>query len=207
MTVYLAPLWDAPLDADAHVSAIPEGALIKGFFSSTILNEARRRGLSLGRDDEKYLPFLDYSLRDHNRLIVDAAKTFWPELSIRRALRKIGRAAIFSLRETTFGKAVLGGVMQPETVMRALASTGRTYTTTFSKPTPSFELTETGEQSAILRLRDAWGFPDSEQIGVIEGVCRACSTRVDVRVAVLGPADAEFLCTWEVAPGSRPSGV
>jgi uncharacterized protein (TIGR02265 family) len=207
MTVYVAPSWDAPLDTEAYLRTVPPGALIKGLFGASVAAEAKRRGVALAHSSGKYLPFLDYSLVDHNRLLIDAATAFWPELPLRQGLRKIGRAAVQSLLETTFGKALLGGLTQPEAVPRALASLARAYTTTMSKPTPWVELTETGERSAIFKLRDAWVFHDSQQIGIIEGLCKACGTRADVRFFMDGPASGEFACSWETVPESRPSGA
>jgi uncharacterized protein (TIGR02265 family) len=202
MTVYDRPSWDAPLDAESYVRAIPPGALIKGFYAATVAAEAKRRGIKLAHASDKYLPFLDYSLANHNRLLVETARAFWPDVPLRQGLRKIGRAAVQSLLETTFGKALLGGLTQPETVGRALLAFGRAYTTTLSKPTPVVEVIETGERSAIFRLRDAWVFHDSQQIGIIEGLCRACGAQADVRFAMDGPASGEFACSWEVAPAS-----
>ncbi len=56
----------------------------------------------------------------------------------------------------------------------------------------------------ILRMRDAWIFLDCQQIGIIEGLCRACGTRGEVVVEMDGAANAEFSCKWEIAPPSRP---
>ena len=161
MTVYYAPSWDAPFDAEAYVRArCPEGRSSRGSLPrATVAAEAKRRGVTSRHAGEKYLPFLDYSLVDHNRLLVEAATTFWPDIPLRQALRRIGRAAVQSLLQTTFGKALLGGLTQPDTVVRALASLGRAYTTTLSKPTPSVEVIEPGERSALRRLRDAWVLP------------------------------------------------
>ena len=205
MTAYVVPSWEEPLDPDAYLKAMPPGALIKGLFTGAVLAEAKRRGVILHGAAEKYLPFLDYSLVEHNKIIVEAAHAFWPDAPLRLGLRRIGRAAVQSLLVTTFGKAVLGGLTQPDTVGRALFALSRSYATTLSKPTPVAEVVETGETSAILRLRDAWVFQDCQQVGIIEGLCRACGTRGDIRVAMDGPANAEFMCTWEVAPPSRPS--
>jgi uncharacterized protein (TIGR02265 family) len=204
MTAYVAPAWDAPLDVDAYTSTMPQGALIKGLFPAAALAEAKRRNVTLHNAAEKYLPFLDYSLVHHNRLIVEAAGVFWPELPLRAGLRKIGRAAVQSLLVTTFGKTVLAGLTQPETVARALIALCRSFGTTLSKPAPAAEMVQTGDRSVILRMRDAWIFLDCQQIGIIEGLCKACGTRAEVSVVMDGPSTAEFTCSWELA---APSGA
>jgi uncharacterized protein (TIGR02265 family) len=202
MTAYLAPPWDAPLDIEAYILAIPEGALIKGMYPGAIAAEGRRRNIVLPHAADKYLPFYEYPLRDHMRLVAEATNAFWPELPKRQGLRKLGRAAVVAFLQTTFGKAVLGGLTSPETVARALLTLVRAYGTSLSKPTPKVEVIELSESSCVLKVRDAWLFLDSHQIGIIEGYCSACGVRVDVRVAVDGPSSADFLCSWELAPRS-----
>ncbi len=205
MTAHVAPSWDAPFDAEAYLAAMPDGALIKGYFAATVRAAAKQRKVTLPHAAEKYLPFLDYSLLAHNRMLLEAATAFWPEVPVRQGLRKLGRAAVSSLLETTFGKALLGGLTQPDTVARALTALARAYPATLSKPSAMAEVIETGERSAIFRARDTWAFLDSQQIGIIEGLCRACGTRAEVLVALDGPASGEFVCTWEIAPPSRSS--
>jgi len=205
MSVYLAPSWNAPFDAEAYLQAVPPAARIKGYFAATVAAAAKQRKVVLAHAHEKYLPFLDYSLVEHDRLLLEAAKAFWPDLTVRQGLRKIGRAAVLSLLETTFGKTLLAGLTQPDTVARALAALGRAYPTTLSKPTPSVEVIETGERSAIFKVRDTWNFLDSQQVGIIEGLCRACGVRAEVRVAMDGFANGDFACAWEIGPASRPS--
>ena len=73
MTVYVEPSWDQPFDAEGYLRAIPRGALIKGLFGATVAAAAKQRKVTLAHAAEKYLPFLDYPLVDHNRLLIEAA--------------------------------------------------------------------------------------------------------------------------------------
>jgi uncharacterized protein (TIGR02265 family) len=207
MPSFVAPDWDAPLDADAFIRAVPASAVIKGMYSAAIAVEAKRRGLTLTHAGEKYVPFLDYPMRDHLNLLVEAARMFSPELSLRRSLRKLGRGAVGVLLSSTLGRAVLGGLTQPETTARAILGITRAYATALGKPTPQAELKETGETSCILRLSDFWLFLDSHQIGILEGMGRSCGVRIEVEVALESSSKGELACSWEVAPLSRPSFV
>ena len=205
MTAPAVPPWDAPLDPEAFLKAIPEAALIKGMFPGALAAEARRRGIPLPTAAEKYLPFYEYPLRDHMRLVVDAARGFWPDLHVRLGLRKVGRAAVLAFTQTTFGKAVLGGFNQPETLARALGSMVRAFGTSLSKPTPHVEVVQTGETAVTLRFRDAWLLLDCHQVGIIEGYCNACGVRPEVKVAQLGPSSADFVVTWDATKPPPPS--
>jgi uncharacterized protein (TIGR02265 family) len=205
MPSFVTPDWNAPLDAEAQLRAIPPGAIIKGMYPASIVAEAKRRGLKLPHAGEKYLPFLDYAMNDHAHLLVEAARAFYPELPMRQGLRKIGRAAVGVFMHSTLGKAVLGGLTQPETTLRALTGMVRAYTTSLGKPTPQVEIREVDEATCIVRLSDFWLFIDCHQVGILEGVCRACGVRGEMRVAMEAPSRGEIECRWEVAPESRPS--
>jgi uncharacterized protein (TIGR02265 family) len=205
MTDLVAPPWDAPLDTDSYIRAIPEAALIKGMYPGAIAAEGKRRGVKLPHAADKYLPFYEYPLRDHMSLVCEAASAFFPELGKRQALRKLGRAAVNAFTQTTFGKAVLGGLTQPQTVARALSTLVRAYGTSLSRPTPHVEVAANGDGACYLRLRDAWLLLDSHQVGIIEGYCRVCGVRAEVRVAVESPSSADFHVSWEPDPtSSRP---
>jgi uncharacterized protein (TIGR02265 family) len=206
MPSFVTPDWNAPLDTEAHVRAIPAGSVIKGMYPASIAAEAKRRGLTLAHAGDKYLPFLDYPMTDHARLLVEAARAFFPQLPARQALRKIGRAAVGVFLQSTLGKAVLGGLTQPETTARAISGMVRAYTTSLGKPTPHVEVRELEGNGCVVRLVDFWVFLDCHQVGILEGVCRACGVKGEMRVALESPSRGEIECTWEVGPESRPSG-
>ena len=204
MAPFIAPDWEAPLDVDAFIRATPASAVVKGMYPASIVAESKRRGLTLAHAGEKYVSFHDYPMRDHLSLLVEAARAFSPELSLRQSLRKIGRGAVGVFLNSTLGRAVLGGLTQPETTGRALIGISRAYTTALGKPTPQVDVKDTGETSCIVRLTDFWLFLDSHQIGILEGAGRACGVRLDVQVALEGLAKGELSCSWELAPASRP---
>jgi hypothetical protein len=82
----------------------------------------------------------------------------------------------------------------------------RAYTTSLGKPTPHVEVQELDANGCIVRLTDFWLFLDSHQVGILEGVCRACGVQGEMRVALESPSRGEIECRWEVGPESRPSG-
>ncbi len=205
MPSFIDPDWNAPLDTDAFIRAVPATAVIKGMYPAAIAAEAKRRGLKLPHAGDKYVPFHDYPLHDHLHLLVEAARAFSPDLPIRASLRKIGRGAVNVFLNSTLGRAALGGLTQPETTRMALVGMTRAYTTAIGKPAPHVEVKETSDSSCIVKVSDFWIFLDSHQIGILEGVSRACGVRCDVQVASDGLASGELACSWEPAPPSRPS--
>jgi uncharacterized protein (TIGR02265 family) len=197
MPTYAEPAWDAPLDGQTYLRACPTSATIKGMFTGAIVAEARRRGVTLAAATaDKYHGFLDYPLVDHLRLVLEASPIFWPDMSLRQSLRKMGRAAVNTFLTTTIGRAVLGGFTSPEAVPHAMNALVRAYSISMSRPTPQFSVREVADTSCIVRVTDFWIFNDSHQIGIFEGVCRVCGVHADVTLWSEGLSSAEFRIAW-----------
>ena len=85
---FVAPDWNAPLDVEAAVALCPETAIIKGFLSQALVDAAAQDGTARG----PYVAFSDYSLREHMRLLVESARSRFPDAPLRIGLRRFGRA-------------------------------------------------------------------------------------------------------------------
>ena len=193
-----APPWDAPLDVAAEIERIPAAATIKGLFLSPIIAEMRKKSAELKTSRERYLPFTDYPLREHARLLLDASHLLYPELTTRRGLRKLGRAAQRAFADTTVGKVVWSTVHSVDTALEAAAKT-------YAIVSPSTRVTVVERQTgrALVRLEGPQWFFDSNQVGTFEGVLRACDVRAVVAVRVPSRDVGELLLTW-AAPSVRP---
>jgi uncharacterized protein (TIGR02265 family) len=202
MPVFVEPPWDAPLDGDTYLRAVPPQATLKGVFTAYIVNTAKGRGIRLAAAADRYQPFLDYPLVDHMRVVLEAAPIFFPDLSLRQALRKMGRAAVGVFLTTTTGKAALAGLTQPDMVPLAMRALVRLYAVTVAKPTPTIELEEESDTSCILHMSDTWFFLDSHHVGIVEGLCRMCGVRADVRIWTEGLASGQFHVRWTPGPPS-----
>ena len=147
---------------------VPPDATTKGLCLSPMVAEARRRGIALKGARERYLPFLDYPLVEHMRLLVETAHLFYPNLCTRQGLRKLGRAAHSAIAETLIGKIVWGGV---DGVHGALDSAVRCYAITV--PCTRVSVVERSAGSARVRLgSECPSFLDSHHVGVFEAVIR-----------------------------------
>jgi uncharacterized protein (TIGR02265 family) len=197
---FQSPPWDAPIDVNRELGAIPATATMKGMFLVPMLAEAQRRGIRLPSARDRYLPFSDYPLLEHGRVLVEAARTFFPDISTRRALRKLGHLAHRAFAETTIGKVVWASV---DGVDSAIDATAKTYVIA----TPAARVTVEERAPGRARVRLSGGahcFIDSNHVGTFEGVLRACQIQGEVTVK-LEPGGGEFLLTWtpSVKPPSR----
>jgi uncharacterized protein (TIGR02265 family) len=186
-----SPAWDAPLDADWHLRAIPPAATLKGMFTAPILVEARRRGIVFPNARERYLPFVDYPLAEHARLLVDAAHAFFPNESLRRGLRRLGHQAVDAFQHSTVGRVMWSGATDPAAALEVMV---KGYG--LVSPLTSLELVERGPGRTRLRAAHVHWFLDSHHVGVFEGILRACGAAGRVTVRLDSPSDGELLCTW-----------
>jgi uncharacterized protein (TIGR02265 family) len=191
MGPFVEPAWDAPIDVDACLRALPAGGTIKGMFPGAIVAEAERRGFVVHVQRDRYLPFLDYPVPEHAALLAEAAPLFYPGISLRRALRKLGRAAMPTFMQTTIGKVV----MKQEPDIDALFGIVR-HAYEIALKRPCIEIEERGDSHAILRLRDLY-FLDSHHVGAIESFLRHRGLQASIRVHSESLVNGEFLCSWE----------
>jgi hypothetical protein len=81
----------------------------------------------------RYLPFGFYPVREFAPLLVTAADLFYPDLSLRQGLRRIGTAGLAFL-SSTLGKVTLGA---SEGVHATVAAIAETYGINTATPAPS----------------------------------------------------------------------
>lgn len=185
------PPWDAPLDTALSIQAMPEDATISGMFLAPLVDEARRRGVVLPGARERYLAFRFYPLREHASLLVDAATAFFPELSTRQALRKLGRGGPRALVASTLGRVLLGSV---EGVTEAFRAMARAYP--LNAHPSRVEIESAGEQALVVHMDEIHYFIDSHHIGVFEGLMRYAGVDGRVSYASRGTTAGDLLCEW-----------
>jgi uncharacterized protein (TIGR02265 family) len=192
-----APTWDAPFDAESAIAAIPETATLTGTFLAAVADEAKARGLPLPSARDRYLGFKPYPLREHARLLVEAARAFWPEASIRVGLRSLGRAAPATLVRSLSGRVVFGSAEGVHEALRAMAKSYSIH----MKP-GSMEIEALDARRAVARLRQIYTFLDPHHVGVLEGVMKFSGVKGTVKLRALGPTSADLLCEWETPESS-----
>lgn len=188
------PDWQAPLDTAAQLAGAPEHGTTKGLFFQDIVNTctAARVALSVPGARARYVPFIDYPLREYIELLVSAAELLHPREPLRNGLRRLGRLAYPTLVGTLIGRAIFGVAGRDFGVVLSLAS--RAYSVSI-KPGDA-TLVERGDGRAVVALRNIWSFPDAYQVGVFEGALIALGLRGEVKTRVLSPCNVDFEVTW-----------
>jgi uncharacterized protein (TIGR02265 family) len=186
-----APDWDATLDAEQEIEAIPHDALVRGMFLLAVANEAKRQLGSSIKTRDHYLPLEFYPLREHATLLVETARAVFPDLSLRVGLRKLGRGAPLAFVSSPVGRAVLGSVEGVNDTVRAAAQGYE-----LSLRPGRANVTEVGPKRLIVALQDVYYFLDCHHVGAFEGALRRAGVRGRVGFRALGPQAAELLLEW-----------
>ena len=194
-SLYLDPDWDAPLDVDAHLAAVPPAAMTKGMFFSRILDDYRERYIT-APTSERYVGFKDYPLRDWMELAVSAARDLWPQKPLREGLRRVGQRAYVTFTASFIGRVLFGVLGNNfESVVRI---SPRAYELALTLARA--EVIEAGAGSSagssILWLRNVYNFIDCYHVGVVEGAVRACNRSGRVRLRPVSLSEAYFLLEW-----------
>lgn len=174
------------LSVEAIAAQIPKTYVVKGMFFSghvATLGEGFSSITStlaapprLGR----YVPFSDYPQSDYLRVSAKAAAKLFPAVSIREALRRLGRRDYGVFAESTFGKVILSVVGDAKA---ALLRVPMIYT----KMAPG-DWTVTGEDidHTTVRIEFAPVYGTWEyQLGQLEGVVQNYGNKPEITVTEL----------------------
>lgn len=196
--LFVEPPWEAPFDEEAELAAIPKEATISGMFLAPIAVEAKRRGIVLPSARERYVAFKFYPLVEHARLLLETCARFYPDLSRRQALRKLGRGAPQALVSSMLGRVVLASAEGVSAVVEAMAK-AYPLNTRPGKVT----LVESFASTCIVRLEEIHYFLDSHHVGAFEGALKFAGVRGRVRIAPRGRTAADFLLEWGPSADGR----
>lgn len=187
------PPWDAPLDVEATIAAVPENATMKGMFTAGLLELATERAIPLERERDEYEPLRDYPLAEHVRMLVAVTRAVFPDEPLRQGLRRIGRGAPRVMLASAIGPATVGAANGPLQTVREIC---KAYPLLLAPGEVS--LVDATERCIVVRLTDIAFFADCHHIGVFEGALRhAGIEELDVCIRESAPNAVDLRLTWE----------
>ena len=191
LSPFREPPWNAPFDLEREIEAIPPSAQVRGMFILPVVQEAKRAKVSMTRARDRYLPFQFYPLREHARLLADIAAAVYPELSMRQALRKLGRGAPQAFSGSTLGRVLLQPAQGVEQTVGALA---KGYELTLNPGRALVE--ERGPKCLDVTLQEIHYFVDCHHVGAFEGAMKFANARGRVKLQRISAAEAVLRLTW-----------
>jgi uncharacterized protein (TIGR02265 family) len=191
---FVDPPWDAPLDVARVLSDIPTDSKISGMFFLAVVSGAKTRGIALPSARERYVQFTFYPLAEFARILVEASERFFPERTLRHALRTLGRSSPEAFLASTLGRVTLGST---EGVHPAVAAMANGYELNLRPCHVS--TVDSGANWTVVRMDKVVHFLDSHHVGNFEGLLRFAGVRGAVRIASRSPTSADLLLTWGAA--------
>jgi uncharacterized protein (TIGR02265 family) len=185
------PKWDAPLDVEREIEAIPPTAQIRGLFILPVAKEVKRLPAGTVAMRERYVPFQFYPLREHAQLLVDASQQLFPKLPIRQGLRKLGRGAPTAFVGSTLGRVMLN---TSDSVHDAVFALAKAYELSLKPGRATVE--EPGKGKLIVHLDDVYCFLDCHHVGAFEGCLKFANQRGRVRVCRHSSSSATLMIDW-----------
>lgn len=112
------------IDLEPLIARVPAHFATKGMFFTRLVDLVHDRWHDLEPTLEapprfgRYVPFVDYPVRDHIRIIDAAARKGFPAMSQREAHRRMGRLAFDDFRDSRVGKVMLSLIDDPGAALR-----------------------------------------------------------------------------------------
>jgi len=162
--------FEAPIDLEGRLRAVPPHAYVKGLLVRRILNQLGRPAQEI----EAVRPFDDFPVERHMELILEAAAHHHPApVSPREALRRVGHGVFPSFIQSRVGRLIFHGPLSsPELILR---SASLSYRMSLSEGSVEARITR---GSAEIYLRGIWTFPDAYHVGVFQGAIEAGGGKV-----------------------------
>jgi uncharacterized protein (TIGR02265 family) len=188
---FIDPPWEAPLDAEHALSTVPAEATLAGMFFLALAEGAQRHQVKLDFGRPRYLQFGFYPAREFAALLIQACRLFYPQLSLRLALRRIGSVAPVAFLGSTLGRVTLGASEGPAAMVSAIV---KTYPINI-KPSRC-EIVRESPRSMEVSLDGVPYFLDSHHVGVFEGTLHYAGVEGSVKICPRSDVSADFLLEW-----------
>lgn len=181
------PDWSAPLDVDERVRLVPPTAMVKGMFLERPIAEAQRR---CGRRPVpgEYVPFRDYPITEHIRVLAACAAAAWPDVPLREGIRRLGRDAFRTFLESLAGRVVFAAAGR--NFDAGLGLTTRAYGLT--GPVGTARVVERTPGAAVVELRGIHSLADCYHVGVFEAGMEHFHEPGEVLIRVHSACDVDF---------------
>lgn len=195
---FSAPRFDRSIELGAHLARLPSDATCKGMFFRDLIRMAQSTGTpeqiakDAGIPHRRYMPFLDYPMRDNLRLTVEVARRMHPNAPPGEGIRRIGRTGFATFLSSHAGRVLVFATGQDVGSILALAP--RAFRLVMSFGTVTIERIE--ERKIVLACERLPVFIEFYQVGTVEGILEHFGARGTIRVAIEDVATGAIEVTW-----------
>lgn len=193
------PPFDRPVDVEAHLAALPNGATAKGLFLKDPVRRVEKVHpeadvfREAGVPQRRLLPFFDYPYDELIRLLDAAAKILWPDVPRGEALRRLGRGAYEALLSAQVGRVLFGALGSDFARVAAIGARGWKVSVSFGE----VRYEELGPRHGAYRFREFPALLETYQVGVVEGAMSVCGVQGEVWTKLEGLGDGVLEFWWD----------
>jgi uncharacterized protein (TIGR02265 family) len=192
--VFAVPNWNASIDFDARLAAIPANATTRGMFLSLLLQSVGPNAAPSVRS-RRYLAFKKYPLREYVELLAQCCADPGSRTSDAQRVRQLGRAVYPNYAKTITGTAIFAAA--GHNYRRVLELCPAAYRIAVE---PSEVIVRSiTDGHAVIELRGLWNVPDFHQVGIFEGAMQVCRAQGAIRVQAIDFGAADLEITWHEA--------
>jgi uncharacterized protein (TIGR02265 family) len=195
---FVAPDYSLPIDVDACIARCPPDATAKGMFLTTCVDLGRRAAPSrvdevfAGVGARRWMPFLEYPLRDNMRLMFNASRLRWPGEPVRERLRRVGWLSYPTFADSMAGRVILGVTSKDLESKFSILTKSFSLSVSHAKVTPR----RVGDRHWQIDYKRVYCFLDSYHVGIIEGFVRVHGHEPTMRVRLTSPESGTFDLRW-----------
>jgi uncharacterized protein (TIGR02265 family) len=192
--VFAEPNWDASIDFEARLAAIPPRAMVRGMFLQLLVQGLGDEAIE-GVRDRRYIAFKNYPMREYVQLLAVACADRNSRMPAAQRVRWMGRAVYPNYAKTITGTAIFA--VAGRNYRRVLELCPAAYRVSVEPAQVTVRSITDGR--AIVELRELWNLPDLHQVGIFEGAMQVCGASGQIRVHPIDFGAADFEITWQEA--------
>jgi uncharacterized protein (TIGR02265 family) len=191
----------ANTDLAWRLEQIPETASCRGQFLNTLDQRAGELGESTRAEYRRFFQTYKFSVlkfypvRDYLTRIVLLSQVHFGAKDIYRGVREIQAAAYPAWKSTLFGRAMFA--MLGNDIGTVLKAIDRTYATNSFVNYCKFRLEQPAPNRFVAHFHPEYLWIEHAMLGALEGVARACETRVRFEVSLDDPFNGRIEMTIE----------
>lgn len=159
---------------------------MRGLFFSEIYRQVP----TLEPPQTRYLPFSKYPVRSFMLLLIEAGRLAYPARAPDDSLRLLGSSIYDAFASSLAGLSMLSGADHD----RALDMAPEAYR--LSMDPAEVRVASRSPEGAVIEMRNVWVFPESFQLGTLQGALRTLGLQAAIDVIRHSHASADFHIRW-----------
>jgi uncharacterized protein (TIGR02265 family) len=170
----------------ARIDETPPDTMIRGMFFRTLMKSAPNVASA------RYVPFSLYPVREYMELVLQTARSRWPEENPATAVLRAG-GGVYSLFASSLAGSVIFSVADVD-FRRVVELSPKAYGVTLRPG--EIEVLSVADNEAVLRMRNVWPFPDIFHAGIWLGAMDSFNVTGEIEITRQSLCDVDYKLTW-----------